>query len=221
MTSLPNLSTPGNRLRAIRAFCASSRNEFCDEMGLSESTLKAWENDVARLTKKGAALLVDIFQKHGIYCTEEWLLTGEGFSPLRQSYEASNQNFAEDILVQQEVDNLKRYYRKNIFSFKILDKSMAPQFRVNDWVAGILINEQDLPYFWGEVIIADVDHDGILLRTLERGGQPGLFNLITTNPENASENLYDVRLKGAYRILWHRRLVGNELPYFSARYVSV
>jgi len=220
MTSVPNLNTPGNRLRAIRAFCSSSRNEFCEHMGLSESTLKAWENDVARLTKKGAALLVGIFQKHGIYCTEEWLLSGEGLSPLRQSHEASNQNFAEDILVQQEVDNLKRYYRKNIFSYKVSDKSMAPQFRINDWVAGILINEQDLPYFWGEVVIADVEGAGILLRTLERGSQPGFFDLTSTHPESVQDNLQDVRLKGAYRILWHRRLLGSELPYFSAQYVS-
>lgn len=220
MTSAPLLNTPGNRLRAIRAFCAPSRNGFCEDTGLSESTLKAWENDVARLTKKGAALLVTIFQKQGIYCTEDWLLNGEGLSPLRQLHEASNQNVAEDILVQQEIDNLKRYYRKNIFSYKVSDKNMAPQFKVNDWIAGILIDTTDLPYFWDEVVIADVETHGILLRKLGKGSQPGLFNLTALNPEAGTLATFtDVRLKGAYRILWHRRLLGDP-PQFSPQSLS-
>ncbi|MBY0264264.1 MAG: XRE family transcriptional regulator [Holosporales bacterium] len=220
MTSTPFLSTPGSRLRAIRAFCAPSRNEFCEKTGLSESTLKAWENDVARLTKKGAALLAIIFQRQGVYCTEEWLLNGEGLPPLRQLHEASNQNMAEDVLIQQEVDSLKRYYKKNVFSFKVSDNSMSPQFKSSDWVAGILIDTQDLPYFWEEIVIADVEGYGILLRKLTKGTQPGMFNLIALNPQDANAGLLnDVRLKGAYRILWHRRLLG-ELRSFSPQPLS-
>ncbi len=208
MISAPVLTTPGNRLRAIRAFCSSSRNEFCEKTGLSESTLKAWENNVARLTKKGAALLVNIFQKQGIYCTEEWLLNGEGLSPLRQVHEASNQNISEDVFLQQEVDSLKRYYQTSIFAHKISDFSMTPYFKMNDWVAGVLINAVDLPYFWNETIIADVEGHGILLRKLEKGTQPGLFNLLALNSSGA-DTLYDRRLKGGYQILWHRRAIGD------------
>ena len=209
MTSTPLLVTPGNRLRAIRAFCAASRNEFCEKTGLSESTLKAWENDVARLTKKGAALLVGIFQKQGIYCTEDWLLNGEGLSPLRQLHEASNQNISEDILIQQEVDALKRYYQQSVFAHKVMDRSMLPHFKMNDWVAGILIPTPDLPYFWDEVVLADVEGYGVLLRKLNKGSQPGVFTLTCLSPlEGATfPALEDIRLNRAYRILWHRRVL--------------
>ncbi|EFX83898.1 hypothetical protein DAPPUDRAFT_100110 [Daphnia pulex] len=177
MTSTPFLSTPGSRLRAIRAFCASSRNEFCEKTGLSESTLKAWENDVARLTKKGAALLAVIFQRRSIISS---VIIGKMF-----------------------------------FSFKTSDKSMMPQFKQNDWVAGILIDTQDLPYFWDEIVIADVEGYGILLRKLAKGSQPGVFNLIALNPQDVGPlgQLNDVRLKGAYRILWHRRLLGENRAF--------
>jgi transcriptional regulator with XRE-family HTH domain len=203
----PQLNSPGKRLRAVRAFCAAARHEFCNKTNLSESTLKSWENDVAKLTRKGANLLAPLFQKvYSVYCTADWLLTGKDPAPIRNVNEIPGQNFSETLLVKQEFENLASYYGEDLVLHKVSDSSMAPFFKIHDWVAGILIEPQDLPYFCDDIILVEVEGYGRLLRKLLKGTRPGVFSLTTLSmaDQHFQSQLTDVSAQSAYKILWHR-----------------
>lgn len=205
MTPVLKLKTPGERLRAIRAYCSPSRNDFCSKTGMSESTLKAWENDVALLTKKGARSLVSIFGCFGVFCTVEWLLNGEEPSPLRP-YEGSHGALPEEQAIEKEYDRISNYYAEDSLLYRVPDQHMSPFFKTNDFVGGLEVSLSTLPYFWDEIVLAKTEKDQIYLRQLSKGSQPGLFTLIALNlPENhAQHKIEDISLKKAYRIVWHR-----------------
>jgi hypothetical protein len=87
---------------------------------------------------------------------------------------------------------------------------MLPFFKATDLVIGSPIDRQDMPYFWDEVVIAEVEGQGIYLRKLLKGSQPGVFTLVPLNmQEQGSPNFHDVRLTNAYRIVSHRRILGG------------
>ncbi len=215
MTFVLKLQTPGERLRAIRAYCSPSRNHFCKRTGISESTLKAWENDVAHLTRKGANSLVSMFNQIGLSCTANWLLNGEEPSPIRPFEESSNKAMSEEKFMQKEFDQLSRYYEEDLLFHRVPDQCMAPFFKKGDAVAGIPVSPTDLPYFWDEVILAETEGMPPLLRRVLRGSQPGLVTLVTLNTTepHTQHKAEDIVIKASYRIIWHRSAVHTRIAH--------
>jgi transcriptional regulator with XRE-family HTH domain len=213
------LETPGERLRAIRAYCASSRQKFCKQTRLSESTLKAWENDVARLTAKGARALVGMFKGFGVFCTEVWLLEGKAPSPLREMETNDASLMTEHQFLESEFNRLSQYYSKVFQYFKIQDNHMAPTFKAGDVVAGAEVSANDLPYLWDEVALVSVEGYGLMLRKILKGSQPGLVTLITLNlPETHPQHaIADVTVDAAFRIVWHRSPLEHRSSKVSSR----
>ena len=212
MTSVLKFETSGERLRAIRAYCSPSRNHFCKKTGISESTLKAGENDVAQLTKKGANSLVDIFSRFGLFCTASWLLEGEEPSPIRPFEGNTNTSISEERFIEKEFERLSQYYSEKLLWHKVPDQCMAPFFKMGDIVAGTPVFPTDLPYYWDDVIIAETENSPPLLRRVLRGSQPGLVTLATLSlpGHHAQHRMEDIAIKASYRIVWHRSLVNNQ-----------
>ena len=213
------LETPGERLRAIRAYCAASRQKFCKKTELSESTLKAWENDVARLTQKGARSLVGMFKGFGVFCTEEWLLEGRTPSPLREMETNDAALMTETQFVESEFNRLSKYYNKVFQHFAVQDNYMAPMFKAGDVVAGVAITASDLPYLWDEMALVSVEGYGLMLRKVLKGSQPGLVTLVALNlPETHPQYaVTDVSPDEAFRIVWHRSPLENRTSKASSR----
>jgi hypothetical protein len=204
--------TPGERLRAIRAFCASSRQIFCQEASLSESTLKAWENDVSPLTGKGANLLAKIFNQRGIACTQAWLLRGEEPSPIRRITLPHASKMGEDDSLPQEIALLQACYqrpRSRFVSFMVQTQEMAPFFQKGDWVAGVEVSPGKLKLFLQmPLIIQDTNNifsvrqfmglqttNVLMVRTVKNDGKD--------NNENEGSEM--LKAKSVYQIVWHRR----------------
>lgn len=206
------LQTPGARLRAIRAYCSPSRNDFCTKTRLSESTLKAWENDVARLTRKGANALVGMFADFGVFCTATWLLDGEPPSPLRALGLNNPALMPENIFVEKEFENLKSYYKEDFCFHKVMDQNMSPFFKAGDYVVGLAIPVTEIPYFWEEVALVETTEGATLLRKITKGGQPGFVTLEALNlPDHHPQaKLVDTEVKKAYRVVWHRTPIHTE-----------
>ena len=198
------LSTPGERLRAVRAFCASSRIKFCAGSKLSESTLKAWENDVALLTVKGAKLMCNIFQDLGVYCTPEWLLHHKGNSPLRSAEDLTPSALSEEKFIESEFDRVNNYYQQEAVLHRVKDQLMAPLFKVGDFVGGVPLDVTDVPYYWGESVLVRLANGLFVLRKIEKGSEPGVIRLssLTESAEDVCEE--DVDKVVVYHVVWHR-----------------
>lgn len=206
------LETPGSRVRAIRSFCAPSRNQFCEQTGLSESTLKAWENDISPLTEKGALLLAKIFTQQKIFCTQSWLLHGEGLSPMRQVSEVQATNSNEEESILQEIEMLKKFYPKheNII-WTVSDNSMWPYYKMEDFVVGIQIKMDSLKSFVGSPLIFQTKDQGTLLRGLEKDKESlKLVSLQEDEKKGPMEIPFpSLKIKSIYQIIWCRRKLNH------------
>ena len=78
---LSGLSTPGERLKHVRALLRVSRAFLENKYGIPEVTLKSWENGTVKLTSSGLKRCVDIYRAEGLIVTEEWMLHGSGLDP--------------------------------------------------------------------------------------------------------------------------------------------
>lgn len=202
-------TTPGERLRAIRAFCAPSRQVFCQETLLSESTLKAWENDISPLTGKGANLLAGIFQQKGIACTQAWLLRGESPSPLREMSALSLRKPGEEDCIAQEMALLQLCYqrpRSHFISFEVQDSVMEPFFCKGDWVAGTEISFAKLKLFLQAPVILQQGNGEFFVRKFIGFQSPNTLLTQTLVPSEMPVQQETIKPKAVYQILWHRRL---------------
>ncbi|MGL4825156.1 MAG: hypothetical protein ACRC4G_03055 [Alphaproteobacteria bacterium] len=200
--------TPGSRLRAIRAFCASSRQLFCQETGISESTLKAWENDVSPLTGKGANLLAKIFHQRGIGCTQAWLLRGEEPSPIRKITLLPSSKLGEEDYLAQEIALLQACYqrpRSRFIAFAITAHEMEPFFQKGDWIAGVEVSAGKLKTFLQMPLIVQDSNNTFSVRQFI-GIHAANTLMVRTLHNNSAETPTDVlKVKSVYQIVWHRR----------------
>ncbi|MGL5784354.1 MAG: hypothetical protein ACRCYZ_02630 [Alphaproteobacteria bacterium] len=200
--------TPGSRLRAIRAFCASSRQLFCQETGISESTLKAWENDVSPLTGKGANLLAKIFHQRGIGCTQAWLLRGEEPSPIRKITPFSSHKLGEEDYLAQEIALLQACYqrpRSRFISFAIKTHEMEPFFQKGDWIAGVEASVGKLKTLLQMPLIVQDSNNTFSVRQFI-GIQAANMLMMRAFHDNSTQAPTEVlKVKSVYQIVWHRR----------------
>lgn len=87
-------STPGRikgkRLQMVRALAGLTRQQMQDITGVPLSTINSWEIGRVELNDKSANRYCTALRKIGIYCTSEWLLTGNDIPPrLMNSMEKS------------------------------------------------------------------------------------------------------------------------------------
>ena len=71
----------GRRLRMARTLTGYSRHDLCERIGIATSTMDTWECGRVELTEKSAVRVCNAFLRVGLYCSNKWLLTGEGEPP--------------------------------------------------------------------------------------------------------------------------------------------
>lgn len=116
----------GTRLKYLREVTRLSRRAFSLKHGVSPGTLQNWEDGRYErgITQKAAIKLLTMFQAEGIEVTLDWLLYGKGCSPKHrfwhiqpitntQPQETLNEPFDEIHLIQQTIENEKRYKLNN------------------------------------------------------------------------------------------------------------
>jgi transcriptional regulator with XRE-family HTH domain len=92
----------GRRLRMARALTGFSRQELYEKIGIATSTIDTWESGRVELTGRSAIRVCEAFKQVGIYCTDEWLLTGTGDPPRlmrdieRSIFVSQNEDYADE-----------------------------------------------------------------------------------------------------------------------------
>lgn len=198
--------TSGRRIKLARGMLGLSRKELEERFRISVNTLQAWESDKNTLTDKGAKKLNEVFIKLGLLCTEDWLLTGQGQTPiLLQDISALPNEMNEDICILREIEAFKALNPDPIVVI-INDSGMEPIYTIGDFVGGNKKTDLHIESLIGENCIVETFPGDTLVRKLLRGSKSQLYNLVCINFANDIQPIIpDTKIRSAAKIVLHRK----------------
>lgn len=206
----------GRRLRMMRALTGFSRQEIYDQLGIATSTMDTWESGRIELTEKSADRVSKSFKKIGIYCSPEWLLTGNGLPP-RMMSDVERSMLSDKARKDEDSDNedkcspdiptfLDENIRRELNFFLNLHKGaifhvmegnfLNSRFKKGDCVAGIPGKTRLLE---GKIILAVTDDKRTLPCRLIKSDVNTCR--VSFGSNKAVEDLHIIK---AAEIIWHR-----------------
>jgi transcriptional regulator with XRE-family HTH domain len=189
-----SFKTIGERLHYLRKQCRMSRKDIEKNFGISINSLKTWEDNSRRIKQASAKKLVEIYKKHGVYATEEWIFD-KNESPFPINIE---NEICEDSYLLKEVANFENFYEKSRV-IRVTDDYMSPLMNKGDYVGGIS-NKTD---FLNKICIVGTKDFGTIVRIIEPGDRKEIFNLKSLS--NAA-NIINVSVDEIYIVTFLRRL---------------
>ena len=203
---MSSTQTSGGRIKLARNMLGLSRKGLEDQFSISVNTLQAWESDKNTLTDKGARKLNSIFIRLGLLCTEDWLLTGNGQTPiLLQDVSTLPNEMNEDICILREIEAFKAINPTPIVVI-ISDNAMEPLYSIGDFVGGNKKIDLQIDGLIGQCCIIETFQGDTLVRKLLKGSKEQLYNLVCINiATHLQPVIPDVKIRSAAKIILHRR----------------
>lgn len=158
------------------------------------------------MTDKGAKKLNGVFIRLGLLCTEDWLLTGKGQTPiLLQDISALPNEMNEDICILREIEAFKAINPSPVVVI-ISDSGMEPLYSIGDFVGGNKKTDLQIESLIGENCIIETFQGDTLVRKLLRGSKGQLYNLVCINIATDLQPIIpDMKIRFAARIVLHRK----------------
>lgn len=208
-----NLSSPGERLRYIRAMLRVSRSYLQEKYDIPEVTLKAWENETVNITPAAIKRCIEAYQQEGLVISEDWIVEGIGLDPTSQL--AVGRYFSmptqkdlpiedDEIAMIRDANEFKEKY-SNAVVMIVSNDEMRPFFKPGDYVGGIMRFGKDIPYGINKNCIVHLKNEAQYFRRLIKNPK-GEYHLVCLNPDvNTQEPvLYNVDIAGVAPVIWHR-----------------
>lgn len=211
------------RLKLARKLANITLDEIPNKFAISKHTFYAWESGRNPIREKMVNKIILALRQAGIYCTAEWLLYGTGLSP-RFMHEVSQASDTLNSEKESIIDEFSQFYEemaifseikvfqkvnKNADVRFVSDDAMLPVYAPGEYVGGIR-------YFGEDILQRSLNTNCIIetktgesyIRHLSKGKDSGLFTLTSLNINAHVTNLvlYDVDIKSAAPIIWHRRV---------------
>ena len=200
------IGTSGGRIKLARNMLGLSRKNLQERFCINVNTLQAWESGKNSLTDKGAKKLNDAFLKLGLLCTEDWLLTGKGQTPiLLQGVSVLPQNINEDLCILREIETFKTLNPAAVVVI-INDNSMEPIYCIGDFVGGNKRVGSSIESLLGRNCIVETMQGDTFVRKILKGHKLNSYNLTGINIGTDQQFIIpDVKLRFAANIVLHRK----------------
>jgi Peptidase S24-like len=207
-----NLSSKGKRLKYIRrSLLRLTRGYIEEKYGLSETTLKSWENERVDLTKNGLKKCIEIYRKEGVIVGEDWILEGVGLNPtasitIGQYFAApTNRQLSEkddEMCMLRDANIFKESY-SNAVIMMVSSDEMKPFYKPGDYIGGKI--RKNIKTAVNKNCIVYLQDGTQFFRRLVKNSAGG-YNLICLNPTDATPEpvLFNVEIQAVAPVIWHR-----------------
>lgn len=191
----------------------TTRKAFSSKFDISPSTLEAWERGKNPLTLKGAQRIINALRSVGVYCSEEWLMEGKGFSPrpLKELSEELNINSDSLSMLEKNLNIAKELstfttLNEGAMVTLVRDDAMLPFYENGDYVGGIKLKGAAIQKALNKRCIIELPNEKVTVRELREGADIFHYNLSTTNLKTKKMPMtqYNVEITSAAPIIWHR-----------------
>ncbi|HQS83727.1 MAG: hypothetical protein B7Y25_02200 [Alphaproteobacteria bacterium 16-39-46] len=216
-----NQTTRAYRLKMVRRLSGFTLQEVPQKLGISKHTFYAWESGRNPIRDKAIPKIIRAFRQVGIYCTEDWLMRGEGLSPrlnceILDTFEGSQDKISETIedfhanmAIFSEIRMFQKV-NKNTDVKCLLDDAMLPFYERGDYVGGVRFFEEDIyEKALNRNCIIETKQGDSFIRRLSQGSFSGLYHLNALNLNSRTENclITNVAILSAAPIVWHRKIL--------------
>lgn len=214
MSKHPELN---ERIKFLRTLTGLTAKEFCERYNVSLSSFSKWESGIMPISVSKAKMLVAIAEQGGISCTLSWLLYGKGqeaheFKNTLDQNETNNKDkdidteTAKHLIIAQEQEIFKNIHKSGEVLI-ICDKSMEPQFKIGEYVAGTPIDLKQIKKYLDHPCIVTTEDGKVRLRRI--GYNSKSFFLYGTNTRYIGAPLFELSPKftRVTPIFWHRMLL--------------
>ncbi len=204
------------RLKVARSLAGyGNRKDFCTHFDLPYDTLDAWERGKNPLTLKGAKRIIDILKSVGVYCSENWLMKGEGLSPrplkefipdIEIDLSDSLNLFEKNITLATEISTFTTLNKDSIITI-IKDDSMLPFYEKGDYVGGVRLRGDDIINAINKKCIVEFLDGHITIGQLQKSNKSLSYKVCTLNKSASKKpktEASSLEIVSAAPILWHR-----------------
>jgi DNA-binding XRE family transcriptional regulator len=203
-----------------RALTGCSRQELYEKVGIATSTIDTWESGRVELTEKSAIRVCAALKQVGIYCSCEWLLTGDGIPPrimddleksmlsIEKSHETESSEISASSKIKKIPVFLNEDIRQELSFFLSLHKNslfhivkndfLNSRYKIGDCVAGI---EGNLTNLIGRTIIAVLNDEKMVLCKLVAHLNNESYIFLSRDKPNEKANI-----SKAAEVVWHRMI---------------
>lgn len=217
------LENPAMRLRYIRGLLGVSRADLERKYGVSQATIKSWENGVVKITQEAVNRCLSMFRSEGVIISSEWILEGVGLEPKTarsvsnyfsslerknlESTSSENQDGSEDNDEWGALNDAELFKKsgKNRVVMMVCSDEMSPFYSPGDLIGGKLRYKDQLCEGINRNCIVIVEGGVQFFRRVIRSGNGG-YNLVILNPNQATQEpvMFDVPLVAVAPVIWHR-----------------
>lgn len=213
-TKRDNPEFTSNRVKIVRMLTVCSRKEFSRITGISENTLKLWEEPAKNrhgITQKGALRLIEAVKNLDINCSFEWLMYGVGISPTitrmqktKGTSKLEEKNWDEEESILKDIEAFK-HNNLNAVVVIVTDGSLLPFYQYGDYVGGHKRTGLEIDSLIGSICITELAKGSVIRKIIEKN-QDGSYNLLAVNVDKSVLQPYmqNVSLVSAAKIIWHR-----------------
>lgn len=205
-----------DRLKVARSIAGySNRKDFCSHFDIPYDTLDAWERGKNPLTLKGAKRIINILKSVGIYCSEDWLIKGEGLSPrplkeITPDIEINLSNslnlFEKNINLVTEISTFTTLNKDSIITI-IRDESMLPFYEKGDYVGGVRLRGDDIVHALNKRCIVEFLDEQLTVGQLQQSDD-SYFHIVDflkkKRYKNSEKERVASEIVSVAPILWHR-----------------
>ncbi len=219
-----NHTTRAYRLKILRKISGLTLQEIPQKLGISKYTFYAWESGRNPIRDRAIPKIIRAFRQIGIYCTEEWLMRGEGLSPrlnceilenidIFESAQEEGSEKIEDFHAGMAIFSEIRMFQKvnkNTDVKCITDDAMLPFYEIGDYVGGVRFFEEDIfEKALNRNCIIETKQGDFFIRRLSQGSFSGFYHLNALNLNSRAENclITNVPILSAVPIVWHRKIL--------------
>jgi transcriptional regulator with XRE-family HTH domain len=197
----------GARLKILRSMCGLSQKKFAAKYNIPTITYNCWEADINIPSTKGLDKCFKGFVSEGIDASMEWLLTGTGPSPKKNTALSKEESKDYEIPMDffTEIAFLKDQY-KNFESFFVNDNSMHPSYISGDIVGGRKLNHSKYETLVGQDCIIYTNKGDTLLRKMMQDESLQII-FVPINLHSCFKVIQSAQIEWIAPVFWHRKKI--------------
>jgi transcriptional regulator with XRE-family HTH domain len=209
MSTKKTISNQATRLKKIRLYLGLTREQLGESIGISQYTLRSWENGLKNFTAEGVQRFISSLKENiNFSCSFEWLMYGVGISPISHYEEKKYPDPLNDVTIHSSHEKILN----EISTFKKLNSSanviavsndiFYPIAEPGDYIGFIPVDVTNLKNHIGKILYFSLDQENFQFGVLQK--KRGLFKLICLKNASAAD-LPIHRIEKIFQFIWLRK----------------
>lgn len=174
MSTQQTISPQSVRLKKIRLYLGLTREQLGESVGISQYTLRSWENGLKNFTAEGVERFISLLKKNiNFSCSFEWLMHGIGASPISQHEDKKYVDIFYDITIATSHEKMisEVAYFKKLNSaatvMAVFNDMFYPIAEPGDYIGFLPVNISNLKKYMGKVLYFCLRNDSFQFGILQ------------------------------------------------------